>query len=106
MKNKAKDAGKDVTVNEYLVDGALDILMSGDVDKHNELVINAINRAISEINVEFAHIKKKYEEALPYLAKWVDMLDEMVAKDKAGEELSTKDRDRVNRKAFCYYMYA
>ena len=52
------------------------------------------------------HIKKKYEEALPYLAKWVDMLDEMVAKDKAGEELSKKDRDRVNRKAFCYYMYA
>ncbi|MCR5095256.1 MAG: aspartate/glutamate racemase family protein [Erysipelotrichaceae bacterium] len=51
VRNKAKDVGKDVTVNEYLVDGALDILMSGDVDKHNELVINAIRKAEAENDV-------------------------------------------------------
>ncbi len=48
---KAKEAGKDVTVTEYLVDGALDILMSGDVDKHNELVISAIRKAEAENDV-------------------------------------------------------
>ena len=37
IRNTAKKCGKDVCVNEYLVDGALDILMSGDVDKHNDL---------------------------------------------------------------------
>lgn len=35
-------------VTGYLVDGALDILMSGDADKHNELVIKAIRKAEAE----------------------------------------------------------
>lgn len=51
VRTKAKDAGKEVTVTEYLVDGALDILMSGDVDKHNELVIKAIRKAEAENDV-------------------------------------------------------
>ena len=51
VRTKAKDAGKDVTVTEYLVDGALDILMSGDVDKHNELVISEIRKAEAENDV-------------------------------------------------------
>ncbi len=51
VETKAKEAGKDVTVTRYLVDGALDILMSGDVDKHNELVINAIRKAEEENDV-------------------------------------------------------
>ncbi|MBR4483648.1 MAG: Asp/Glu/hydantoin racemase, partial [Erysipelotrichaceae bacterium] len=51
IRNTAKKCGKDVCVNEYLVDGALDILMSGDVDKHNELVIEAIKKAESENDV-------------------------------------------------------
>lgn len=51
VRTKAKDAGKDVTVTEYLVDGALDILMSGDVDKHNELVISQIRKAEAENDV-------------------------------------------------------
>ena len=51
VRTKAKEAGKDVTVTEYLVDGALDILMSGDVDKHNELVIKAIRKAEAENDV-------------------------------------------------------
>lgn len=51
VRTKAKEANKDVTVTEYLVDGALDILMSGDVDKHNELVIKAIRKAEAENDV-------------------------------------------------------
>ena len=51
VRTKALEAGKEVTVNEYLVDGALDILMSGDVDKHNELVIEAIRKAETENDV-------------------------------------------------------
>ncbi len=51
VRTKAKDAGKDVTVTEYLVDGALDILMSGDVNKHNELVISEIRKAEAENDV-------------------------------------------------------
>ena len=51
VRTKAKEAGKDVTVTEYLVDGALDILMSGDVDKHNELVISQIRKAEAENDV-------------------------------------------------------
>ena len=51
VRTKALEAGKEVTVNEYLVDGALDILMSGDVDKHNELVIEAIRKAEAENDV-------------------------------------------------------
>ena len=51
VETKAKEAGKEVTVTRYLVDGALDILMSGDVDKHNELVINAIRKAEEENDV-------------------------------------------------------
>lgn len=51
VRTKAKEANKDVTVNEYLVNGALDILMSGDVDKHNELVIEAIRKAEAENDV-------------------------------------------------------
>ena len=51
VRTKAKEAGKDVTVTEYLVDVALDILMSGDVDKHNELVIKAIRKAEAENDV-------------------------------------------------------
>ena len=51
VRNTAKKAGKDVEVNEYLVDGALDILMAGDVDKHNELLIGAIRKAEAENDV-------------------------------------------------------
>ncbi len=51
VEKKARKAGKVVTVTRYLVDGALDILMSGDVDKHNELVINAIRKAEEENDV-------------------------------------------------------
>ncbi|MBR4422441.1 MAG: Asp/Glu/hydantoin racemase [Erysipelotrichaceae bacterium] len=51
VRRTAAEAGKDVEVNEYLVNGALDILMSGDVDRHNELVIEAIRKAEAENDV-------------------------------------------------------
>ena len=51
VRKKAGEAGKDVSVTGYLVDGALDILMSGDADKHNELVIKAIRKAEAENDV-------------------------------------------------------
>lgn len=51
VRRKAAEASKDVEVNEYLVNGALDILMSGDVDRHNELVIEAIRKAEAENDV-------------------------------------------------------
>lgn len=50
-------------------------------------------------------MKERYEEAEPYLAKWVEMMGELRAKYDAGEELSKKDVDRIGRAAFCYYMY-
>ena len=51
VRTKAKEAGKDVTVTEYLVDGAMDILMQGNVKKHNELVIGKIRQAEAENDV-------------------------------------------------------
>ena len=51
VKRKAAEAGKEVEVREYLVNGALDILMSGDVDRHNELLIEAIRKAEAENDV-------------------------------------------------------
>ena len=50
--------------------------------------------------------KEQYDKAEPYIKKWVEMLDELRAKDAAGEELSKKDKERIDRTAFCYYMYA
>ena len=51
VRRTALKAGKDVEVREYLVNGALDILMAGDVDKHNALLISAIRKAEAENDV-------------------------------------------------------
>lgn len=49
---KAKAAGKEVEVIEYLVNGALDILMKEkNVEKHNALVLEQIKRAEQECDV-------------------------------------------------------
>ena len=46
IKQKAIEANKDVEVIEYLVDGALDILMKEkNVEKHNQLVLSKIEEA-------------------------------------------------------------
>ncbi|MBQ8068850.1 MAG: Asp/Glu/hydantoin racemase [Solobacterium sp.] len=51
IRNTAKKLGREITVTEYLVDGALDMLMRGEKDKHNELVIKEIRKAEQENDV-------------------------------------------------------
>ena len=51
IRNTAKKLGREITVTEYLVDGALDMLMRGEKDKHNELVIKEICKAEQENDV-------------------------------------------------------
>ena len=51
IRNTAKKLGREITVTEYLVDGALDMLMRGEKDTHNELVIKEIRKAEQENDV-------------------------------------------------------
>ena len=52
VRRMAKEAGRDVEVVEYLVDGALDILMKeNNRAKHNELVLEKIRQAEKECDV-------------------------------------------------------
>lgn len=52
VRTKAKKANKEVEVVEYLVDGALDILMKeNNREKHNELVLDMIKKAEDECDV-------------------------------------------------------
>ena len=52
MAKKAVEANKDVEVIEYLVDGALDILMKEkNVEKHNQLVLSKIEEASKACDV-------------------------------------------------------
>ncbi|MGI6568821.1 MAG: aspartate/glutamate racemase family protein [Erysipelotrichaceae bacterium] len=52
VKTKAQLSNKQVEVKEYLVDGALDILMKEkNVEKHNELVLSKINEACETCDV-------------------------------------------------------
>lgn len=52
VRTKAAEVKKTVEVKEYLVDGALDILMKEkNVEKHNQLVLGAIQKAQDECDV-------------------------------------------------------
>lgn len=52
VRTKAKEAGKDVVVDEFLVDGALDILMKEkNQEKHNQLCLEAIKKAAEDHDV-------------------------------------------------------
>lgn len=67
VKTKAKEAGKTITVNEYLVDGALDILMKEkNVEKHNQLVLAQIEKAAEENDVVVL-AQGSMTSMLPYL---------------------------------------
>lgn len=67
VKTKAKALGKSVTVNEYLVDGALDILMKEkNVEKHNQLVLAQIEKAAKENDVVVL-AQGSMTSILPYL---------------------------------------
>lgn len=49
VRTKAKEMNKDVTVDEFLVDGALDILMKEkNQEKHNQLCIETIAKACED----------------------------------------------------------
>ena len=52
------------------------------------------------------HMKEQFEEARPYLEKWLQQLNELILRAEAGEELTDKEKERIKRKAFCYYMNA
>lgn len=52
IRTKAKEAGKEVEVVEYLVDGALDVLMKeGNREKHNRLVLEAVKQCEAQCDV-------------------------------------------------------
>ncbi len=51
LMDKAKQEGRDVFVTPYLVDGALELLMGGDREKHNQLVIEKIESIEDENDV-------------------------------------------------------
>jgi hypothetical protein len=48
VEHKAQERGLDVSIERYLVDGAFDALMAGDVQRHDRLVLDAIERAAHE----------------------------------------------------------
>ncbi len=48
VEHKAQERGLDVSIKRYLVDGAFDALMAGDVQRHDRLVLDAIERAAHE----------------------------------------------------------
>lgn len=67
VRTKAKEAGKEVEVKEYLVNGALDILMKeNNVEKHNQLVLQEIEKAQKECDV-IVLAQGSMTAILPYL---------------------------------------
>ena len=68
VRRVAKKRNKSVLVTDYLVDGALDVLMSGDVEKHNALVIDAIRQAEAENDVVVL-AQGSMTAILPYLGE-------------------------------------
>lgn len=52
VRSKAAEAGKQIDVVEYLVDGALDVLMKEkNREKHNAMVLEAVRKAEAECDV-------------------------------------------------------
>ncbi|MCW5964552.1 MAG: hypothetical protein KIT83_10985 [Bryobacterales bacterium] len=51
IRRKASEAGTQVDIGRYLVDGAFDALTSGDAAAHDRLVLEGIARAASECDV-------------------------------------------------------
>ena len=51
VERKAREAGKEVTINRHLVEGAFDVLVAGDAKKHDEMVSAEIVRAAQAADV-------------------------------------------------------
>ena len=68
VRKVAEVNGKEVVVKEYLVANALDVLMKEkDLEKHNQLVLAAINQAIEENDVVVL-AQGSMDALLPYLS--------------------------------------
>ena len=50
--------------------------------------------------------QNEFEKAEPYLKTWTETMDDMRRRASEGEVFNKKDRGRLSRAAFCYYMYA
>lgn len=51
VRRAAEEAGKDVEVIPYLIDGALDILMKEGQEKHNKFVLEVLKKCEKEVDV-------------------------------------------------------
>ena len=51
IEHKAEETGKVIEVNRHLVEGAFDVLMSGDLQKHDEMLGSEIRHAASNSDV-------------------------------------------------------
>ncbi len=70
VKTKAREAGKDVVVDEFLVDGALDILMKEkNQEKHNQLCLETIRKAAEDHDV-IVLAQGSMTVLLPYLSEF------------------------------------
>lgn len=70
VRTKAKEAGKDVVVDEFLVDGALDILMKEkNQEKHNQLCLETIRKAAVDHDV-IVLAQGSMTVLLPYLTEF------------------------------------
>ena len=70
VRTKAKDIGKDVVVDEFLVDGALDILMKEkNQEKHNKLCLETIRKAAIDHDVVVL-AQGSMTVLLPYLVEF------------------------------------
>jgi len=70
VRTKAKEANKDVVVDEFLVDGALDILMKEkNQEKHNQLCLETIRKAAIDHDV-IVLAQGSMTVLLPYLTEF------------------------------------
>jgi Asp/Glu/hydantoin racemase len=51
VERKAREAGKEVVVNRHLAEGAFDVLVAGQAQKHDEMVSAEIMRAAQKADV-------------------------------------------------------
>jgi len=51
VRRAAEEAGKDVEIIPYLIDGALDILMKEGQEKHNKFVLDVLKKCEQEVDV-------------------------------------------------------
>ncbi|MGM0110233.1 aspartate/glutamate racemase family protein [Enterococcus sp. DIV0187] len=51
IKTKAEEQNKDITIQHYVVEGAFDILVAGDRQKHDEMINNMIQKVQEEVDV-------------------------------------------------------